>query len=454
MKRLIPVLLAAALFAGCAKDDEPSPSNNPSESAPAKSYSADFMHDYFSLQCDIVRNTAGFLPTVAARAYGYLGVTAYESVVHGISGAQSLAGQIQGMEAGSLPLPDRQKKYNWALVSNKAMADMMRDMFGANLHTEDAALIDQMEANSKTSLAAGMDADVVARSEAYGAALADAIYQISKTDGGDASYIDPWQLPFELPIADSCWVPTGPQPQPLSPRWQYNRSFIANIAEDTKVPPHMAFSTDPSSEFYAIAMVVNNQVVNLNGPEEITIAKYWADDPFNTCTPTGHTFNIIKQLLAESGATLEKSAVALGMMGVAENDAFISCWKSKYDDMLIRPVSYIQQYINPDFTTVIGTPPFPSYISGHSAEIGAGIKVMIDLFADADGNYTFTDLSQQQYGFTPRSFDNFYDLANECAASRFYGGIHYEMDNFVGLDLGMAVGDEVVNAINWPQNIQ
>ncbi len=454
MKRFLPVLLAAALFAGCAKDDEPTPTNNPTESAPAKSYSADFMQDYFSLQCDIVRNTAGFLPTQAARAYGYLGVTAYESVVHGISGAQSMAGQIQGWNAGSLPVPESQKKYNWAVVSNKAMADMMRDMFGSNLKPDDALLIDQMEANTKANLSVGQVADVLARSEAYGTALADAIYQLSKTDGGDESYLDPWELPYDLPIADSCWVPTGPNLQPLSPHWKDHRSFITNIAEDTKVPNHMPFSTDPNSEFYAAAMVVNNQVVNLNGAEEITIAEYWADDPFNTCTPTGHTFNIIKQLLSESGATLEKTAVALGMMGVAENDAFISCWKSKYDDMLIRPVSYIQQYINPDFTTVIGTPPFPAYISGHSAEIGAGIKVMIDLFADADGNYTFTDLSQQQYGFTPRGFDNFYTMAEECASSRFYGGIHYIMDNEVGLDLGMAVGDEVVNNLNWPQNIE
>ncbi len=453
MKRILFVAITAALITGCAKDDEPTQDTSPTKSAAAKTYDAEFMIDYFSLQCDVVRNTDGFLPTIASRSYGYLGVTAYESVVHGISGAQSLAGQVQGISAGSLPLPNTELKYNWALVSNKAMANMMRSMFGVNLNPDDAVLIDNMETNTKAQLSAGVDSEVILRSEQFGADLADAIYQISKTDGGDESYLNPWQTPWEVPQADYCWVPTDAQLQPLSPDWMNNRSFIANIAEDTQVEAHIPYSADPQSEFYAAAMEVYNQLNN-NTPEQVTIAEYWADDPFQTCTPTGHTFNIIKQLLAESGATLEKAAVAFGMMGVAENDAFIACWKSKYDYMLIRPVSYIQQNIDPDFTTVIGTPPFPAYISGHSAEIGAGIKVMIALFADAQGNYIFTDISQQQYGFAPRIFDNFYDLANECALSRFYGGIHYTMDNEVGIELGLAVGDAVVNDINWPNNIQ
>lgn len=454
MKRILTFFIVALVFTSCVKDDEQTTQPSPAASAPTNSYNADFMSDYFTLQCDIVRNTAGFLPTIAARCYGYLGVTAYESVVHGIAGGNSLAGQVQGFSAGSLPVPQSDKKYNWALASNVAMASIMRHMFGENLTPEDAVLIDEMEANTKASLSAGVEADVISRSEQYGADLAEAIYQISKTDGGDESHLNPWQTPWEVPEAPYCWVPTGGQAQPLSPNWMNNRSFIPNIAENTQVAPHIAFSTDEGSAFYAAALEVNEQVTNLNTPEQITIAEYWADDPFQTCTPTGHTFNIIKQLLVESNATLEKTAVAFGMMGIAENDAFISCWKSKYDYMLIRPVSYIQQNINPDFTTVIGTPPFPAYISGHSAEIGAGIKVMIDLFADAQGNYTFTDLSQQQYGFTPRSFDNFYDMAEECALSRFYGGIHYQMDNTVGLELGFGVGEAVLSEINWPQNIQ
>ncbi len=447
-------LLIIVLLSSCKKDTvEP---ESPISSPYANTYSGEFLQDYFSLQCDIVRTTPGFLPTLAARAYGYLGVTAYESVIHGIPNGESLEGQIQGFNPGSLPVPDLNNKYNWALSCNTACAQMMRHMFGSNLSADNLALIDAMEAANKTELSSSVSDEIITLSENFGKDLADAIYDISLTDSGNESYLDPFSQanPIVIPPDDYCWVATGPQPGPLTPYWGDNRSFISGIAANTQVGAHMEFSTDPSSDFYAAAMEVYNQVTVLNGPEEVTITEYWADDPFATCTPTGHTFNIIKQMCAEANATLEKTAVAFGMMGVAENDAFISCWKSKYDYVLIRPVSYIQQYIDASFTTVIGTPPFPAYTSGHSAEIGAGTKVMIALFAEANGDYTFTDLSQVQYGFTARSFDNLYDMAEECALSRYYGGIHYTFDNVKGLELGFGVGDAVVNDINWPTDIQ
>jgi hypothetical protein len=160
------------------------------------------------------------------------------------------------------------------------------------------------------------------------------------------------------------------------------------------------------------------------------------------------------QLLEETNATLEKSSVAYAKLCIAENDAFISCWKLKYKSILIRPVSYIKQYIDPAFKTVIGTPAFPAFTSGHSVEIGAGTKVFNEMFTNGSGDYNFTDYSQLQYGFAARHYNNFNDMAEECANSRFYGGIHYTEDNIKGLEQGRAVGDFVINSLNWPKNIR
>lgn len=160
------------------------------------------------------------------------------------------------------------------------------------------------------------------------------------------------------------------------------------------------------------------------------------------------------QLLQEDRATLEKTSVAYARLSIAENDAFISCWKGKYKYVLIRPVSYIKQYIDPSFTTVIGTPPFPAYTSGHSCEMGAGSRIFINMFTDGNGNYQFTDYSQLQYGFQARNYSNFTDMAEECAKSRFYGGLHYPMDNLKGLQIGRAIGDNVNRLINWPQKVK
>ncbi len=453
MKRFLFFAFLGLTIVSCQNDDDDTQDVNPNASALARSYSGEFLNDYFTLQCDVTRTTPGFFPTVAARSYGYLGIAAYESVVHGINGAQSLAGQLNGIPTGSLPTPEANQKYNWALACNAASAKMMRYMFGSNITPANLAAIDAMEIENRDALSAGVAAEVVNRSINFGLAVADAVYDISTTDGGHESYLDPFQLPYELPVADYCWIPTSATQNPLSPYWGDNRELVSGTQVNQPVA-HMPFSASPGSDFYAAANLVYNQVTNLNTQEEVTITQYWADDPFQTCTPAGHSFNIVNQLLRETDASLEKTAVGLAMMGLAENDAFIACWKAKYDYMLIRPVSYIKLYIDPAFSTVIGTPPFPAYTSGHATECGAGAKIVSHLFANSAGDYTFTDLSQLQYGFSARSYNNFYTMAEECAASRLYGGIHYTFDNDLGLEMGYGVGDAVLENINWPSNIQ
>src|SRR5690606_40318536 len=47
-------------------------------------------------------------------------------------------------------------------------------------------------------------------------------------------------------------------------------------------------------------------------------------------------------------------------------DAFISCWDEKYRSVVIRPETYINIYIDPNWLPVLQTPPFPEYTSGHS----------------------------------------------------------------------------------------
>ena len=42
----------------------------------------------------------------------------------------------------------------------------------------------------------------------------------------------------------------------------------------------------------------------------------------------------------------------------------------------------------------------------------------------------------------------FFELtANECAMSRFYGGIHFDIDNTTGLEMGKTIGGEIVKFV-------
>lgn len=448
-KSLLLALATILLITSCNKNDV---QVNPESISPtARKYSGEPVRNYFTLMCRVAKNTPGFFPPQVARAYGYIGIAAYESVVHGIPNAKSLSGQLNGLN--QLPKPAMNVEYNWAISSNAAIAEELRKMFDKNLSSASASSIDSLESANLNALSSGVSMEVVNRSIAFGYEIANAIYQYSRNDNGHESYLDPFQLPYELAIDDFCWVPTGTTLQPISPYWGNNRPFISDNVEHTQPEPHITFSNAPNSEFYNIALEVYNQVKN-NTNEQVEITKYWADDPFATCTPAGHTFNIMIQLLQEDDATLEKTSVAFAKLSIAENDAFITCWKGKYDYVLIRPVSYIQKYIDPNFQTVIGTPPFPAYASGHATEMGAGSVIFTEMFTNGDGAYNFTDLSQLQFGYAARSFTNFKDMAQECADSRLYGGIHYKMDNEIGLKCGRIVGTNVNTLLNWPRDLK
>ncbi|WP_428666283.1 vanadium-dependent haloperoxidase [Runella sp.] len=450
MKKLLYFVFSVLFIIGCTNVGvEPTKSND------VANYSADFLREWFKLECRIVKETAGFLPPQASRAFGYVGVTAYEAVYTGISDAKPLAGQLNKLIPASMPVPlTKSLDYHWGIVANAAVADMMRYMFDKNLSPANLQKINDLEAKYAAEFGETLNKatakTLAEESIKHGKAVALAIYEYSKTDGGHESYLNPFSRPFTPVTGVDKWVPTDAKnATPLSPYWYKCRLALTSNAAFMTPDKPIAFSIEKQSVFYQQALKVYNQVKG-NTAEQVEITKFWADDPFATCTPTGHTFNIMTQLLEETNATLAKAVVGYAMLGIGEIDAFIACWKAKYDYSLIRPVSYIQKYIDPAFTTVIGTPAFPAYTSGHATEVGVGERIFTSLFTKGDGAYVLTDRSQVQHGFAPRKFTNFADMALECANSRLYGGIHYDMDNINGLKMGRSIGDNVVKSIQWP----
>jgi hypothetical protein len=137
-------------------------------------------------------------------------------------------------------------------------------------------------------------------------------------------------------------------------------------------------------------------------------------------------------------------------VGLATADAFISCWDMKYFYNLMRPITYIQDPngLNaPAWNTApaiggagaIPTPPFPEHTSGHSVQSGAAAEVLTDLL----GNVPFVDDTHAALALAPRSFDNFFEAADEAAISRIYAGIHFRPACERGLEQGRCIGNLV-----------
>jgi hypothetical protein len=420
------VILIAMLLTAC---------NPVRPSAPTASHDAETATAWFDLALRLVKETPGFSPPVAARAYGYLGVALYETVQPGMDGYRSLAGMLNELE--TLPTPDPHARYDWSVAANSALATLMRQLF-PTATPENLAAIDELEQKLAQGFGEGLDAATFMRSQAWGRSVAEAIYAWSMTDGGHEGYMRNFPTEYAPPVGPGLWISTPSQfASALQPYWGENRPFVS-APEACPAPPPPAYSEEPGSPMYAEALEVY-KVGMQRTPEQIEIALFWADDPGRTATPSGHWISILGQVLDEGNHTLDMAAEAYARVGMAVADAFITCWKTKFDYNLLRPITYIQQIIDPTWnaeqiTDPVVTPPFPEYTSGHSVQSAAAATVLTALFGE---EYAFTDNTHAELGLAPRSFPSFRAAAEEAAISRLYGGIHYR----VAIENGLMQGD-------------
>lgn len=427
------LLAAALLFTACKKDEE----NRPG----AAEFDSQVANDFMGLSIKLTKETAGFTPPVAARAYGYLGLTLYESVVPGMPQYNSLQGSVSGLTAGTLPEAET-SEYHWGAVAANAMATAMKNFYkttsAANLQA-----IENLRLQYEQLYLTQTGTDVYNRSKTFGDAMGTAMYAFAATDGQEVAYTTNFPASYVPPVFPGAWVPTPPAFQKaLQPYWGDVRTFVPNNTANSQPPPHPNFSTINTSQFYAQALEVYTVSSALTTEQE-TIAKFWSDDPGLTGTPPGHSISIAKQVLENENANLELAAEVYAKVGMAVHDAFVSCWKCKYDFSLMRPITYIIDYIDPNYTTLLTTPPFPEFTSGHSVQTGASMRILSDIFGY---NYAFSDKTHEaraDINGAPRSYDSFYEAADEAAISRLYGGIHYRDAIELGVDQGKRVGINV-----------
>jgi PAP2 superfamily len=379
---------------------------------------------WFDLALELVERTPGYSPPLASRAFGYTGVTLYEATVPGMDGYRSLL--------PNMPAAGRNEAYDWSLVANAALAEILRSLFPTAPAAQQSALV-ALEARLGGGLGFHQE---YARARSSG----DAKWQRRCSPSHEATAVTRATCTTSRPMtplsapATGCPTPPGFLPA-LQPFWGSNRCLA--VSDGAACPPdgHPPFSEDPASAFHAEAIEVYEAVNGLTS-EQKQIARFWSDDPGTTQTPPGHSISITTQVLRLEGASLARAAESYARVGIAVCDAFICCWYQKYVDNLLRPVTYLQRLVDPEWRPLLITPPFPEYPSGHSVQSGAAFQVLTQLFGDG---YRFTDYTHDRRGLAPRSFGSFLEAAREAAISRLYGGIHYRSAIEDGIAQGIAI---------------
>ncbi len=404
---------------------------------------SEVLHAWYGLVLKLVRHTPTYSPPVASRAFAYLGVAAYEAEASGTPALGTLGGQLNGLS--DVPRREAGKVYSDAVVLDAALADAAETFFSNTGPTGQRAMT-ALAGKLAAEVSVGLPADVVARSEAHGRAVAAHILAWSQGDGGAVVENLGFPVDYALNAAPGHWTPTSRialQQTPLLPKWGANRTFALKDGAACPLPPPPAYSEDKASEFYQQALEVYETKKALTD-EQRAIARFWSDDPMLSPTPPGHWIAIALKLLVREKRGVEDSVDVLARVGIAEADAFIGCWHTKYQYDLVRPATYIRKLIDPAWESLIATPPFPEYPSGHSAQSGAAAAVLTQFFGD---NFAFEDATHQRDGLPPRQFASFRAAAEEAALSRLYGGIHFRAGMERGLEQGACVG-KAVNALN------
>lgn len=183
---------------------------------------------------------------------------------------------------------------------------------------------------------------------------------------------------------------------------------VPNI-EDVRPAPPPAIGSDQFNE--AAQELVQMQE---NMTDEMRKIANWWSDGLNTYTPPGHWNKFAKDFIIQYKQNPLRSARVFAYMNMAIMDAGISCWDAKYFYHYPRPIQAIS-----GFKTILGTPNFPSYTSGHSTFSAAAADVLSHFF--------------------PAEKEKCEYWAWEAAESRIYGGIHYRFDAEAGTTQGKAV---------------
>ena len=267
------------------------------------------------------------------------------------------------------------------------------------------AALARTAADSRVAAGVAWPSDIAA-GEAIGREVAHRVIARATQDGSDSEWSG------GLPVSPDRWRPTPPRRvmspyDPMAGGW---KTWVLRAGDefrlpDPPLPGSVAFDTD---------LAELRRLSTERTAAQADVARYWATG----APPIRWTLDLEDEI-GRRRLTPMRAARAHALVSVTQFDALVACWDSKYAHWLARPIT-----VDSTIVTVVSTPPFPSYPSGHSTQSVATAVVMGYLFPDRAGHYL--------------------DRAFEASISRVWGGIHYRFDVHDGDALGDEVGRSVI----------
>ena len=298
---------------------------------------------------------------------------------------------------------------------------------------------------------AGIDPDRAAQGVAIGAEVARQILARRANDGAAAiaTYTPPNNDPGQ-------WQPTAPD---FLPAGAVHTSAVTPYAVQSSTqfrpgPPPELTSDEYAADFNE-AKSLGRATGSTRTADQTLVAGLW-----RTALGNHQVWNRLAQQVSEAqGQSVPEAARTFALMNMSLHDGLATSFGTKYHYGLWRPITAIQRAdedgnpateADPSWTTLHPTtPPYPTY-SGNAATIGATCATVLAGVFGEDFAFQF-DWGRQGFSGVTRSYDSFWDAAEEQADSRIYGGIHFRFDSEAGQQIGADVGGYVMENFLQPR---
>jgi hypothetical protein len=294
------------------------------------------------------------------------------------------------------------------------------------------------------SLAAIPDGRAKDRGIDVGNAAADAMIAARADDGRWSAFrFTPGTLPGE-------WRLTSVVNDPFAWLKDLKPFLVRSSSQFRGRPPLRLRSRRYSEEFNEVKTVgaVNSSA---RTDDQTKAAQFWG-----LANGVATWSRIYRSIADGHGGSLADNARLFAMLYTSDADALITVWTDKARYSFWRPITAIREadsdgngatMADPEWVSLIPSPPYPDHPSGLSALAGASVETLQDFFGTDDFAFGATVTPAPPPPPLPpiepitRNYTSFSQARDEIVDARVWGGVHFRTADVEGARIGERVGE-------------
>ena len=233
--------------------------------------------------------------------------------------------------------------------------------------------------------------------------------------------------------------------------WSKVKPFALTAASQFRPDPPISLSSREWATDYNEIKDYGRQSDAKRSTQQTETARFW----LMVGPPAYHPF--VRQLVTAKQMNIGDSARLMALAAIGLNDALIAVFDAKYHYNFWRPITAIRNgdIDGNDLTEreatwqpIDNTPMHPEYPCAHCILSGA-IAGVIKTASGSEDIPEIAITSPTAPGVTHR-FTNMTAFTDEIANARIWSGFHYRFSTKVGTDMGLKIGEYVVNNVMQP----